>query len=84
MWSRIHLVPLLQAESDRDHVRRYLADQAREKELLGDNMKVYNSDRYFFFLSFSSFPPLEPILGGGGGFHTRGGESIERQMEKLN
>ena len=46
MWGRIHLIPLLQAESDRDHVRRYLADQAREKELLGSNTKVYNTDRY--------------------------------------
>ncbi|KAL7620099.1 hypothetical protein AAE478_010649 [Parahypoxylon ruwenzoriense] len=46
MWSRIHLIPLLQAEEDRDLVRRHLADQARERELLGENMKVYNSDRY--------------------------------------
>lgn len=45
MWARIHLIPLLQAEEDRDQVRRYLADQKREKELLGDNTKVYNSDR---------------------------------------
>ncbi|KAK3368013.1 NADH-ubiquinone oxidoreductase subunit [Podospora didyma] len=46
MWSRIHLIPALQAEEDRDLVRRHLADQAREKELLGENIKVYNSDRY--------------------------------------
>ncbi|KAI0118016.1 GRIM-19 [Hypoxylon sp. NC0597] len=46
MWSRIHLIPLLQAEEDRDLVRRHLADQAREKELRGENVKVYNSDRY--------------------------------------
>ncbi|RYP88147.1 hypothetical protein DL769_000339 [Monosporascus sp. CRB-8-3] len=46
MWSRIHLIPMLQAEEDRDLVRRELADQAREKELLGENFKVYNSDRY--------------------------------------
>ncbi|KAK3690458.1 NADH-ubiquinone oxidoreductase subunit [Podospora appendiculata] len=46
MWSRIHLIPLLQAEEDRDLVRRHLADQAREKQLLGENLKVYNSDRY--------------------------------------
>ncbi|CAJ2508483.1 Uu.00g135090.m01.CDS01 [Anthostomella pinea] len=46
MWSRIHLIPLLQAEEDRDLVRRHLADQAREKELMGENFKVYNSDRY--------------------------------------
>lgn len=46
MWSRIYLIPLLQAEQDRDQVRRYLADQAREKELLGENTKVYHSDRF--------------------------------------
>lgn len=46
MWSRIHLIPLLQAEEDRDLVRRHLADQGREKALLGENVKVYNSDRY--------------------------------------
>ncbi|KAK4136122.1 hypothetical protein BT67DRAFT_440262 [Trichocladium antarcticum] len=46
MWGRIHLIPLLQAEEDRDLVRRHLADQAREKELMGSNTKVYNSDRY--------------------------------------
>lgn len=46
MWSRIYLTPLLQAEEDRDQVRRYYADQAREKELLGSNSSPYNSDRY--------------------------------------
>jgi hypothetical protein len=45
VWSRFHLLPLLQAEEDRDQVRRHLADQQREKELLGENTKVYNSDR---------------------------------------
>lgn len=46
MWSRLHIAPLLQAEEDRDQVRRYYADKEREKELLGSEMKVYNSDRY--------------------------------------
>jgi hypothetical protein len=46
MWSRIHLIPLLTAEEDRDLVRRHYADQAREKELLGSNTSPYNSDRY--------------------------------------
>lgn len=45
MWSRIHLIPLLQAEEDRDTVRRHWAAQARERELLGGESKVYNSDR---------------------------------------
>lgn len=52
MWSRIHLIPLLQAEEDRDQVRRYYADKAREKALLGTETKVYNSDRYAAFLIY--------------------------------
>lgn len=46
MWSRLHITPLLQAEEDRDQVRRHFADQARANELLGSDAKVYNSDRY--------------------------------------
>ncbi|KAK3067898.1 hypothetical protein LTR53_010789 [Teratosphaeriaceae sp. CCFEE 6253] len=46
MWSRIHLIPLLQAEVDRDLVRRTLATTAMEKELLGAEMKVYHGDRF--------------------------------------
>lgn len=46
MWSRIHLIPVLQAEEDRDLVRRHLAEKARERELLGAETKVYNNDRY--------------------------------------
>lgn len=48
MWSRIHITPLLQAEEDRDQVRRHYADLAREKELLGSQTSVMNSDRYVF------------------------------------
>ncbi|KAG9790966.1 hypothetical protein KCU88_g1146, partial [Aureobasidium melanogenum] len=44
MWARIHLIPLLQAEEDRDQVRRYYADLAREKELLGSQSGAYNSN----------------------------------------
>ena len=46
MWSRIYLIPVLQAEEDRDLVRRYYADKAREKALLGSETSVYHSDRY--------------------------------------
>ncbi|GAD97170.1 conserved hypothetical protein [Paecilomyces variotii No. 5] len=46
MWSRIHLIPVLQAEEDRDQARRHFADKAREKELLGRESKVYNSERF--------------------------------------
>ena len=45
MWSRIHLIPLLQAEEDRDLVRRQWADKARERELMGTETKVYHTDR---------------------------------------
>ena len=46
MWSRIHLIPMLQAEEDRDLVRRTWADKARERELLGGETRVYHSDRW--------------------------------------
>lgn len=45
MWARIHLIPMLQAEEDRDQVRRYYAQQAMEKELLGSETKAYHGDR---------------------------------------
>lgn len=54
MWARIHLIPLLQAEEDRDQVRRYWADQAREKALVGENMKVYNTDKYDSHLNLTT------------------------------
>ena len=62
MWSRINLIPALQAEEDRDLVRRHLADQAREKELLGENFKVYNSDRYVLFLYIAQYLYFTIIL----------------------
>lgn len=49
MWSRIHLIPMLQAEEDRDLVRRTWADKARERELLGGETRVYHSDRWVLF-----------------------------------
>ena len=36
MWSRIHLVPLLLAEGDRDAYRRRQAAIARESEIMKD------------------------------------------------
>ena len=55
MWARIHLTPLLQAEEDRDQVRRYYADLKREKELLGSQSGAYNSDRYVSLRRFVWF-----------------------------
>ena len=46
MWSRIYLIPLLQAEEDRDQVRRYYAELEREKQLLGSQTSAYNNDRW--------------------------------------
>ncbi|KAK8085776.1 hypothetical protein PG997_007047 [Apiospora hydei] len=39
MWSRIHLIPLLQAEEDRDLARRHMADQAREEAADGRQLQ---------------------------------------------
>ncbi|KAF8897810.1 GRIM-19 [Infundibulicybe gibba] len=52
VWSRIHLVPLLMAEGDRDAYRRQQAALAREKEIMKDvsgweaGKSVYNNSRY--------------------------------------
>lgn len=54
MWSRIYLIPVLQAEEDRDLVRRYYADKAREKALMGSETSVYNSDRWVETTLFTS------------------------------
>jgi len=50
-WSRLHLIPVLQAEQDRDLVRRTLANSEREKFLMKDVKgwdygSVYNTDKY--------------------------------------
>ncbi|KAL0637846.1 hypothetical protein Q9L58_003236 [Maublancomyces gigas] len=49
-WARIHLVPLLEAESDRDAVRRQLAAAAHERDLMKDVKgwkfgSVYNTEK---------------------------------------
>lgn len=50
-WARIYLTPMLQAEADRDDVRRYFANLEREKELMKDEpgweqkSKIWNNDR---------------------------------------
>jgi hypothetical protein len=46
MWMRIHLIPVLQAEEDRDVVRKDFARKAMERELLGREVPVYNKERY--------------------------------------
>ena len=51
IWARIHLLPVLQAESDRDSVRRVWAAEKREEMLMSEVKgwrlgSVYNSDRF--------------------------------------
>jgi GRIM-19 protein len=72
-WARIHLTPVMQAEEDRDQVRRYYADLAREKELLGTESSAYNSDRYV------CVPYILEDAVGGAGWVGRMGESCERE-----
>ena len=50
VWARLHLIPLLEAENDRDLVRRQIAGAEREKALMSDVKgwkmgSVYNSDK---------------------------------------
>lgn len=51
LWARIHLIPVMQAETDRDLVRRVWAGEKREEALMKNEKdwklgSVYNSDRY--------------------------------------
>ncbi|KXN68003.1 GRIM-19 protein [Conidiobolus coronatus NRRL 28638] len=52
VWARINLVPLLEAESDRDKYRRGQAALAREAEIMKGvpgwkvGQSVYNTDKY--------------------------------------
>ncbi|KAI3616425.1 nadh dehydrogenase 1 alpha subcomplex subunit 13 [Moniliophthora roreri] len=52
VWSRIHLVPLLMAEGDRDAYRRQQAALAREREIMKDvngweaGKSIYNNPKY--------------------------------------
>ncbi|KAI7964497.1 hypothetical protein MJO29_002595 [Puccinia striiformis f. sp. tritici] len=56
MWSRIHLVPILTAENDRDQFRRNRAQLDREREIMKDDpdwvvgQSVYNT-KFSFNLS---------------------------------
>ncbi|KAI5855402.1 GRIM-19 [Tricharina praecox] len=66
VWARIYLTPMLQAEADRDDVRRHFAAQQREKELMKDVKGwdlggVYNSDR-FVRPTYTVAPPAEAVI----------------------
>lgn len=58
------MIPLLQAEEDRDLVRRHWADKERERRLLGTDTKVYFSDRYVWWQEASWCIEFVPGLGG--------------------
>lgn len=62
MWSRIYLIPLLQAEEDRDAVRRHYAREKMEQELLGKTAPVYNKDVYVKGTGHGSIPGIADIL----------------------
>ncbi|KAG1055606.1 hypothetical protein G6F43_002442 [Rhizopus delemar] len=53
LWARIHLIPLLTAEADRDAYRRSEAAKAREAEIMKNvegwkaGESVYNSTKYY-------------------------------------
>ncbi|KAI5806214.1 GRIM-19 protein-domain-containing protein [Geopyxis carbonaria] len=66
IWTRIHLTPMLQAEADRDDVRRAWANEARERELMKDvkgweGGSVYHSNR-FIRPTYTVTPPKESII----------------------
>ena len=85
MWARIHLIPALQAEEDRDQVRRYLADRAREKELLGTETRVYHSDRYVCIISMFDMDMtniVAQICSTNIRGYTRGRDEINKQLQE--
>lgn len=53
LWARIHLIPLLTAEADRDAYRRSEAAKAREAEIMKNvegwkaGESVYNNTKYY-------------------------------------
>ncbi|KAG9301680.1 hypothetical protein G9A89_016751 [Geosiphon pyriformis] len=72
LWGRIHIIPLLQAEADRDAYRRNFAALKREAEIMKDvpgwkvGESVYNTKRYMhpfkeqlFCFSVKESPYLE-------------------------
>ncbi|KAI9497835.1 GRIM-19 [Zychaea mexicana] len=62
LWSRIHLIPLLTAEADRDMHRRTVAANEREAEIMKDvkdwkaGESVYNNTKYFTPPSYVAVP----------------------------
>lgn len=65
LWSRIHLIPLLTAEADRDTYRRTEAAKAREEEIMKDvegwkaGESVYNNTKYYTAPKFVIVPEAE-------------------------
>ncbi|GLB34058.1 putative high mobility group protein [Lyophyllum shimeji] len=61
VWSRIHLVPLLMAEGDRDMYRREQAALAREKEIMKD-VTGWEFPRLYYAPIDSPMKPASPVL----------------------
>ncbi|CAO3590533.1 unnamed protein product [Absidia cylindrospora] len=67
LWSRIHLVPLLTAEADRDLYRRTEAAKAREFEIMKDvpgwkaGESVYNNTKYYNAPSYVIVPEQQKL-----------------------
>ncbi|KAI7905749.1 GRIM-19 [Cokeromyces recurvatus] len=65
LWSRIHLIPLLTAEADRDMYRRMEAARGHEEEIMKDvkdwkvGESVYNNTSYFTPPSYVLVPENE-------------------------
>ncbi|RUS29473.1 GRIM-19 [Jimgerdemannia flammicorona] len=62
IWARLHLVPLLTAEADRDNYRREQALLAREAAIMKDvegwkvGESVYNNTKYYVPPAYVSVP----------------------------
>lgn len=62
-WSRFYLQPLLEAEADRDYLRRYISLKNQETEIMSSvpdfdaNKSVYNEDK-FHKPSLVAFPKI--------------------------
>ncbi|KAJ3226634.1 hypothetical protein HK099_004515 [Clydaea vesicula] len=63
-WARIHLVPLLQAETDRDIVRRLEAAKKREQVIIDNQAPTVKEQRNFQALDLKAKTPGVGRYGG--------------------
>lgn len=66
LWSRIHLVPLLQAEADRELMKQIQENRRRESKIMSGvpgwevDKSVYNDDKYYLSAAVRR-TPLPPV-----------------------